>query len=127
MLAALRGLGMRLGIATNDSIASTTRHLTQLGVLETFDAVICADTVAVPKPAGNMIREFARATGLSPHEIMMIGDNHHDMHEGRNGGAGARVAVLSGNSSRAELADHADHILKDVGELPALLESLRVL
>ncbi len=127
LLEKLRQKGLRLGVATNDSLASSNRHLSQLGILELFDVVICADTVATPKPAGDMIRKFAELTDISAHEIMMIGDNHHDMDEAANGGAGFRVAVLSGNSSRAELTEIADVVLNDIGELPEHLEVLGVL
>jgi phosphoglycolate phosphatase len=127
LLAALRQAGYRLGIATNDSAVSAKRHMEQIGIMEFLDAIICADTVSVPKPSGDMIREFARVTGMPQDEIIMVGDNHHDMEEAVNGGAGYRVAVLSGNSSRQELAHLADVTLKHVGELPQHLESLRVL
>ncbi len=127
LLKALRASGFAVGIATNDSWASTVRHMEQLGVLEFFDAVICADTVDVPKPSGKMIRAFAEKVGIAPHEIIMVGDNHHDMSEAVQGGAGYKVAVLSGNSVHQELAHLADVTLNHIGELPDHLESLRVL
>jgi phosphoglycolate phosphatase len=123
----LRATGMVLGIATNDSAISAKRHMLQLGVNHHFDVIIGSDSVAEPKPSGDMIRKFAEVTGLGLHEIIMVGDNHHDMEEARNGAAGYRVAVLSGNGDHEQLAHLADVTLSDIGELAQHLESLRVL
>ena len=123
----LKNAGMRLGVATNDSYVSAHRHMVQLGVQHYFDAIIGADSVDDPKPSGDMIRKFAEVTGLERSEIIMVGDNHHDMEEARNGAAGYRVAVLSGNGDRGQLAHLADVTLSNIAELPMHLESLRVL
>lgn len=119
----LRAMGMRLGIATNDVHLSAKAHMTQVGVVEHFEDIIGADTVPVPKPSGNMIRRFADITGLQPSEIAMVGDNHHDMEEARNGGAGLAIAVLSGNAAHEDIAHLADYTLKSVAELPDLFRS----
>lgn len=120
----LKAMGMRLGVATNDSHVSARSHMSHIGVIEHFEDIIAADTVEVPKPSGNMIRRFAEITKLRPAEIAMVGDNSHDMEEARNGGAGLAIAVLSGNAKRHDIAHLADHTIASVAELPALLKSL---
>lgn len=127
VLEGLRAAGYHIGIATNDSSSSTQRHVEQLGIGEVLDAIICADTVSVPKPSGNMIKAFADMTGLQPHEIIMVGDNHHDMEEAINGGAGYKVGVLSGNCVEGQLDHLADVVLAHIGELVAHLEQTNVL
>jgi phosphoglycolate phosphatase len=127
LLVELKKRGLLLGVATNDSHSSTMRHLEQLGISGLFDNIYCADTVAVPKPAGHMIKDFAVARGVEPHEVIMVGDNHHDMQEAVNGGAGYRVAVTSGNSSRDELVGISDVVLDDISELLEHLEGINVL
>ena len=124
ILSELRAMGLRLGVATNDSHASARAHMTQVGVLPLFEDIIAADTVPVPKPSGNMIRRFAEVTGLPASSIAMVGDNHHDMEEARNGGAGLAIAVLSGNAAHEDIAHLADHTLDSIAGLPALLRSL---
>ena len=57
--------------------------MAHVGVIEHFDDIIAADTVAVPKPSGNMIAKFADITGLPAASLAMVGDNHHDMEEAR--------------------------------------------
>ena len=124
ILSKLRAMGLKLGIGTNDNHLSAIAQMTALGVMEHFEDIIAADTVPVPKPSGNMIKSFAAITGLPPSAIAMVGDNHHDMEEARNGGAGLAVAVLSGNAAHADIAHLADHTLDSIAELPALLRSL---
>lgn len=124
MLTELRAMGLKLGVATNDSHVSATAHMAHVGVIEHFDDIIAADTVPVPKPSGNMIRRFADITGLPAASIAMVGDNHHDMEEARAGGAGLAIAVLSGNAARADIAHLADYTIDSVADLPALLRSL---
>ncbi len=124
LLNELKSMKLRVGVATNDSHYSAVNHMQHLGVFDLFDDVIAADTVAVPKPSGDMIRKFAAKMGLKPSEIAMVGDNSHDMEEARNGGAGLAVAVLTGNAAHEEIAHLADHTIASIVELPALLRSL---
>jgi phosphoglycolate phosphatase len=116
--------GLKLGIATNDSQASAFNHMSALDVQHFFAKIIGEDSVSVPKPSGQMVALFAEATRLSPAEIVMVGDNTHDLEEARNGGAGLAIGVLSGNSDRVHLDALADHVLDSIAELPALLRSL---
>ena len=124
ILSELRGMGLKLGVATNDSHVSATNHMAQSGVIGLFDDIIAADTVAVAKPSGVMIRRFADFTGLPASAIAMVGDNSHDMEEARKGGAGLAIAVLSGNAAHEDIAHLADHTIASVADLPALLRSL---
>ena len=120
----LREMGLRLGVATNDSFRSAMAQMNHLDVHHYFDHIIGWDSVVVPKPSGHMIEYFCGKTGLRPEEVAMVGDNGHDMEEARAGGAGLAVAVLSGNSAHSDIAHMADHTLDSVAALPALLRSL---
>ncbi len=124
IFAELKAMGMRLGVATNDTHTSATNHMSHIGIIEHFEDIIAADTVEVPKPSGNMIRRFAEITGLGTAEIAMVGDNSHDMEEARNGSAGLAIAVLSGNAAHADIAHLADYTIASIAELPSLLRSL---
>ena len=124
VMSELRAMGYVLGVATNDSHVSAHGHMSHLGVLHHFAEIIAADTVTVPKPAGNMVRRFAEVTGLVAAMIAMVGDNSHDMEEARNGGAGLAIAVLSGNAGHGDIAHLADHTISSVAELPDLLRRI---
>ena len=66
---------------------------------------------------------FGEAIGAPAGEIVVIGDNRHDLEMARSAGAGAAIGVLSGNSGRDDLAPLADAILASVRDLPAWLRS----
>jgi phosphoglycolate phosphatase len=120
---ALLALGLKLGVATNDGEVSAKRHLGALKVDHFFTAIFGSDSVAIPKPSGQMVRMFAGRAGISPHEIAMVGDNTHDLEEARNGGAGLAIGVLSGNAQRHHLAPHADFVFDSIADLPEFFRS----
>lgn len=120
----LKAMGLKLGVATNDMAASARATVEHFGLADVFDIVLGYDSVANPKPAGDPVLAFSGHGGLTPGAVMMVGDNTHDMHCGRAGGAGLCVGVLSGNSTRAELSALADHVIDDISHLPGLLDGL---
>lgn len=120
----LKQLDLALGVATNDAAASAHATVTAFGLADMFDLVLGYDSVANPKPAGDPLLAFAGHTCIEPHRVMMVGDNAHDMQCGRAGGAGLCVGVLSGNSTREQLAPLADHVIDDISHLQVLLASL---
>ena len=117
----LKGMGLKVGVGTNDTYLSAVNQLTHLGIADSFDLILGADSVAVPKPSGDMIRRFAQSLELPTSAIAMVGDNHHDLDEARAGGAGLAIGVLSGSGLREDLAPRADHVIGSIAELPALL------
>jgi len=120
LLTELRAMGLRLGVATNDSEHAAKAHLAEAGILDCFDAVLGFDSGHGAKPGPGMCRAFADHYGLSPGDVLMIGDSLHDMHAGRAAGMLA-IGVLSGMAGHDTLADAADLVLPDISELPAHL------
>ena len=68
-----------------------------------------------------MVHGFCAATGLSAAQVAVVGDNNHDLHMGRNAGAGLTVAVLTGTGSRQTLGANSDFCLNDITELETVL------
>ena len=66
---------------------------------------------------------FCAATSIKPAEVIVVGDNRHDIEMGRNANAGLCVGVLTGASTRDELEAIADIVLDDIAGLPDLLKS----
>jgi phosphoglycolate phosphatase len=120
-LAALSANGYAMGVATSDGTAGTRAALQALGVAAHLPHVFGYDSVARPKPAPDMVHAFAAATGLDPAEIVVVGDNNHDLAMARAAGAGAAIGVLTGNSSADDLAGLADAVLASIGDLPEWL------
>lgn len=124
LLSALRARGLRLGVATNDSEAPARQHLAHHGITDCFDFISGYDSGHGAKPGPGMCLAFARALGLDPARVAMVGDSRHDLEAGR--AAGMRVvAVLTGVARREDLAPHADVVLADIGAIPDWLSTLR--
>ncbi len=124
VVAALKGRGLTLGVATNDSEDSAYASLEPFGVLEHFAYVAGFDSGHGAKPGPGMVTGFCAATGLEPAAGAGVGDSHHDMEMGRAAGAGLLVGVLTGTGGHEDLASHAHHVLESVLELEALLDGL---
>lgn len=123
VLGDLRARGLVLGLATNDTEAPARAHLAGAGVLDLFDFVAGCDSGWGGKPEPGQLQAFARAHGLTPARVAMVGDSRHDLHAARAAGMKA-VAVLTGVASAEDLAPHADVVLPDIGGLGAWIEGL---
>lgn len=117
-IARLQDQGLVLGIATSDSEAGIHGTLGRFGVLPRFDFLCGYDSGHGVKPESGMLLAFCAATGLAPGEVVMVGDNSHDMEMGRAAGAGHCVGVLTGTSARHELETLADAVLESIALLP---------
>jgi phosphoglycolate phosphatase len=123
VLQELIGLGFRLGIATNDAEASALAQLDALHLIPHLDFIAGYDSGHGAKPEPGMVLAFARALGVEPSEVALVGDSVHDLTAARAAGA-VGIAVLTGPAPQHELAPHADHVLASIAELPDLLRGL---
>jgi phosphoglycolate phosphatase len=124
-LGALRGSGLRVGIATNDSAASALATIGQFGLAELVEFHCGYDSGHGTKPAPGMVHAFCDAVGLAPADVAVVGDNFHDLEMGLMAGAGLRIGVLTGTSARSDLEPHAHFVIESIAELPALLGRFR--
>lgn len=122
VLSDLRGRGLRLGLATNDTEAPARAHLAAQGVSHLFDFVAGYDSGYGAKPGPGQLLAFAAATGLDPARVLMVGDSRHDLQAGI--AAGMRpVAVLTGIAKAPELAPLAEVVLPDIGALAGWIDA----
>jgi phosphoglycolate phosphatase len=122
-LATLDSAGYAMGVATNDGTKAARSAIRSVGAEAFLRHVYGYDCVARPKPAADIVYAFAEAIGALPAEIVVVGDNLHDVAMARAAGAGAALGVLSGNASREELAPHADAVLSGIHDLPRWLDA----
>ncbi|MDL2402748.1 HAD family hydrolase [Rhizobium mayense] len=117
----LHARGYRLGVASSDNERSIRQTARRFGFLDYLDYIAGYDSGFGTKPEPGMVLGFCEATGLSPAQIAVVGDNNHDLHMAHNAGAGLRVGVLTGTGSRESLAAASDYCLNDITELESLL------
>ncbi len=120
-LTELAGRGHVMGVATNDGTATATEALDAIGLGRFFALVLGYDAVTHPKPAPDMVLAFAAEAGMTPVDVVVVGDNAHDLVMARTAGAGAAIGVLSGNSAADDLAPFADVLLPSIRDLPEWL------
>lgn len=123
LLAFLEGLsamGLRLGVVTNDTEYGARAHLAELAARFHFIAGFDSGFGAKPEP-GSLLA-FARAQGIAPARVVMVGDSAHDLMAGRAAGMQC-LGVLTGPAQRADLEPLADAVLPDIGHLPDWLRN----
>jgi phosphoglycolate phosphatase len=121
----LQRSGYVMGVATSDGTAATKAALSALGLTQYLPHVFGYDSVPRPKPAPDIVHAFCAVTGLEAADIVVIGDNVHDLEMARSACAGAAIGVLSGTSREADLAPLSDAILPSIVDLPKWLSERR--
>ncbi|MBI4573545.1 MAG: HAD family hydrolase [candidate division NC10 bacterium] len=106
---------LRRGLVTRNSRKSVDMVLDRLGLR--FDAVITRED-APPKPAPEPVWLACRRMGLSPSDVLFVGDFEFDMLAGRR--AGVRTVLLRNPALAA--SEHADLSVESLGELRDQLE-----
>ncbi|MFT5930698.1 MAG: phosphoglycolate phosphatase [Oceanospirillaceae bacterium] len=119
-LQSLADLGLALGVATMDSKAGIKATLGDFNCLHLFDYAVGYDSGFGSKPGPGMVLGFCQHTGLRPEQVMVVGDNTHDLHMGQSAAAGFNVGVLTGTSTRLELEADSDLVLESIADLAAL-------
>ncbi|WP_347320821.1 pyrophosphatase PpaX [Rossellomorea sp. RS05] len=78
--------GYKLAIVSTKSRVMVIRGLELMGLKPYFDVIISLDEVEHPKPHPEPVQKALEALGSAPEEVLMVGDNHHDILGGRNAG-----------------------------------------
>ena len=117
----LKQAGLKLGVATSDSYQGILSTLQSFDVISTFDFLCGYDSGHGVKPDPGMVMAFCDEFSLEPAEVIVVGDNRHDIEMGKNADAGLCVGVLTGASTRGELEEIADIVLDDISGLGGLV------
>ena len=115
-LRALKEGGNKLGIATSRNCSQYTKGVKPLGLSAFFDAVVCSDDVADPKPAPDEVLECLKQMGGNAEQAIFIGDSAYDMQCARAAGVKSGVALWGCHDPEKMEADirlaHPSEILK---------------
>jgi phosphoglycolate phosphatase len=69
-----------------------------------------------------MVLGFCEHTGCDASEVVVVGDNLHDMEMAMAAKAALRVGVLTGTSSEQQLAPLADVIISSISGLSSIID-----
>lgn len=84
VLLGLRARGLQVAVVTNTATQLAKEILRSAELLEVVDVVACADQVANPKPAPDVVRQALSAVGLESEEAWMVGDSRYDREAARS-------------------------------------------
>jgi HAD superfamily hydrolase (TIGR01549 family) len=114
--------GFKAFVVTNRSRVSLELIFKHVGLAEKFDLVITKDEVSSPKPNPEGLLAIAKASGLKPSELAMIGDTGIDIQAGMNAGVGLTIAMTHGFGTLDELtAAKPDYIFASFAELEGVI------
>ncbi|HXF67712.1 MAG TPA: phosphoglycolate phosphatase [Burkholderiales bacterium] len=120
-LRALRAMGLPLACVTNKAARFTAPLLERLGIAEYFAQVIAGDTLARSKPDPEPLLHAARAFGIAPREMLMIGDSVNDAAAARAAGCPVICVSYGYNEGRDVRELDVDAIV------PSLAEAIRLI
>ena len=123
ILESLKAEGIKLGLITSDTVHGAKHTLSQLGIADLFDVLLVNNGEHPPKPDPAYMTVFERETGLSPDEILMVGDTFSDIDFGINAGAHT-LGVATTDKNREKLATRAEYMAKDVSEIFGILAKI---
>lgn len=103
LLSKLKAEKYTLAVASNRPSRFTHIILKHLRLQQAFDHVLCADKVAQPKPAPDILEKILKKFSLTADEALYVGDMTVDVEAGNRAGI-KTVAVVTGSSTKSELA-----------------------
>jgi len=114
--------GMKLAVASSSPENWVTGHLSRLGLIDYFDAVVTADDVDVTKPDPALFLLAAEKMGVKNEEVIVFEDSSNGVMGAKRAGM-VVVAVPNELTRRMDLSE-ADLYLESLAEisLEALLE-----
>lgn len=99
-LAALSAAGWRIGLCTNKPDAAARDILAKTGIAAQFHAITGGDTLPQRKPEPEPLLHTIRALGVSPQDVVYIGDSAVDALTAQR--AGIRFAFFTGGYSQGQ-------------------------
>lgn len=84
-------LQIPLAIVTSDNEYSAVRHMGWLGASKYFNSILGRDSTSKGKPNPEVVELACRKLGVSPEEVILIGDTEMDMKLGKNSGVLATI------------------------------------
>jgi len=122
-VAELRAGGVRLAVVTNKVGSVARALLSQLGMKDTFDAIVGDGDGHARKPSSEAAVALMARFGVSPARTLMVGDGLPDLAMGRAAGCSV-AAVTWGYTERSVIdAQAPDFVVGHPAELLSLIRS----
>jgi phosphoglycolate phosphatase len=117
----LRGQGIPLACVTNKSARYTLPLLDMLGLARYFEQVVAGDALAFKKPHPAQLLHAAGKFGISPGDMLMIGDSLNDAQAARAAGCPVICVTYGYNEGHDVRELDADALVETLDEAAALV------
>jgi phosphoglycolate phosphatase len=114
--------GLKLGVCTNKVEALSHKLLTELKMMQRFGSLVGGDTLPVMKPDPSPLIEAATRLGVTPQNIMMVGDSETDIRTAQNAGVPV-LAVSFGYTSHHVSTFNPTHVIDHYAEAWPIIET----
>ena len=118
----LKSRDVKLALVTGKDRKRTLRILQKIGMATVFDALVCGDDVANPKPNPEPVLKALTMLGAGHTDALMIGDAANDL-RAAHGAHVASCAVTWGTGTTDELRnERPDYMVQSPSELRDVLQ-----
>lgn len=116
-LIALRERGVKLAVVTNKEGRYTDTVLAIHKLTPLLDRVVSGDTLPTKKPNPAGIESCIKAFGVSPHQVLFVGDSSIDVATARNAGIDVWALPYGYNMGQPIEASAPNRVIADCSEL----------
>lgn len=120
-LKALHEGELLLGVCSNKPVPFTRQLVAYLGIASYLNVVLGPEDVPNPKPAPDMLCAALARLKVTANETLYLGDMSVDIQTARAAGVSVWVVPTGSDTIETLRQAHPDRLLRDLGELPALL------
>lgn len=112
----LRGRGVKTAVVTSSNMAKMENVYRKRPEFKTyFDAILTSEDFAESKPSPDCYQRAAQRFGLTKDECVVFEDSFNGLKSGR--AAGMYVVGLATTNSPESIAQFADRVIKEYGEM----------
>jgi putative hydrolase of the HAD superfamily len=116
LLDSLHAARVPVGMASSSSVAWLERHLSRLGLLDRFGAIVGSDLVGgIGKPAPDVYLRACADLGADPARSVALEDSGHGVSAAK--AAGMAVVAIPGSITRFNDLSHADRVVESLEHL----------
>jgi phosphoglycolate phosphatase len=112
---------LRIGVVTNKHHRFASALLARLNLMQWIGVVVGGDTCERQKPDPQPLLFACQALGLSPSEVLMVGDSINDVTAARAAGIPVVCVPYGYNEGRDPRSLACDAMIESLADLPALL------
>ncbi|HEU4914775.1 MAG TPA: HAD family hydrolase [Candidatus Saccharimonadales bacterium] len=122
LLSILKRMDMRVAALTSGNNL-TVGCLDRTNIRHHFDSIVTAEKVENPKPHPEGLHLIINELGITPEDVVVVGDTAVDILVGKNAGVGKTIGISHGfGNVDALFAAGADHVVHNVPSILDVIE-----